>query len=55
MSVSLAVEASGERMAVLTTLVGLLELKHMQQEGESGTGSLEADMRLIQVTCKPTL
>ena len=37
-------------MAVLTTLVGLLELKHMQQEGESGTGSLEADMKLIEVT-----
>ena len=50
-----AVEESGERMAVLTTLVGLLELKHLQLEGESGTGSLEADMKLIEVTCKPTL
>jgi hypothetical protein len=55
MSVLPAVEASGERMAVLTTLVGLLELKHLQLEGESGTGSLEADMKLIEVTCKPTL
>ncbi|KAA6422499.1 MAG: hypothetical protein FRX49_07674 [Trebouxia sp. A1-2] len=43
-----AVEESGERMAVLTTLVGLLELKHLQLEGESGTGSLEADMKLIE-------
>lgn len=50
-----AVEESGERMAVLTTLVGLLELKHLKLEGESGTGSLEADMKLIEVTCKLTL
>ena len=42
-------------MAVLTTLVGLLDLKHLQLEGESGTGSLEADMKLIEVTCKLTL
>ncbi len=55
MSVLPAVEESAERMAVLTTLVGLLELKHLQLEGESGTGSLEADMKLIEVTCKPTL
>jgi len=51
MSVLPAVEESGERMAVLTTLAGLLELKHLQLEGESGTGSLEADMKLIEVTC----
>lgn len=51
LSVLHAVEESGERMAVLTTLVGLLELKHLQLEGESGSGSLEADMKLIEVTC----
>ncbi|KAL3140376.1 hypothetical protein ABBQ38_004637 [Trebouxia sp. C0009 RCD-2024] len=43
-----AVEQSGERMAVLTTLVGLLELKHLQMEGEDGTGSLESDIQLIE-------
>ena len=36
-------------MAVLTTLVGLLELKHLQMEGEDGTGSLEADIQLMEV------
>lgn len=36
-------------MAVLTTLVGLLELKHLQMEGEDGTGSLESDIQLIEV------
>ena len=44
-----AVEQSGERLAVLTTLVGLLELKHLQMEGEDGTGPLEADLRLMEV------
>ena len=44
-----AVEQSGERMAVLTTLVGLLELKHLQMEGEDGTGSLESDIQLMEV------
>ena len=44
-----AVEQLGERMAVLTTLVGLLELKHLQMEGEDGTGSLESDIRLMEV------
>ena len=44
-----AVEQSGERMAVLTTLVGLLELKHLQMEGEDGTRSLESDIQLIEV------
>lgn len=46
-----AVEQSGERMAVLTTLVGLLELKHLHMEGEDGTGSLESDIQLMEVTC----
>lgn len=46
-----AVEQSSERMAVLTTLVGLLELKHLQMEGEDGTGSLESDIELIEVGC----
>lgn len=36
-------------MAVLTTLVGLLELKHMQMEGDDGTGSLESDIQLMEV------
>ena len=36
-------------MAVLTTLVGLLELKHLQMEGEDGTGSLESDIQLMEV------
>ena len=44
-----AVEQSGERMAVLTTLVGLLQLKHLQIEGEDGTGSLESDIQLMEV------
>ena len=44
-----AVEQSGQRMAVLTTLVGLLELKHLQMEGEDGTGSLESDIQLMEV------
>lgn len=46
-----AVEESGERMAVLTTLVGLLELNHLQLEGEDGTGSLESDIELMEVSC----
>lgn len=42
------VEESGERMAVLTTLVGLLQLKHTQMEdNEDGTGSLESDIQLM--------
>lgn len=46
-----AVEQSSERMAVLTTLVGLLELKHLRMEREDGTGSLESDIELIEVGC----
>lgn len=46
-----AVEELGERMAVLTTLVGLLELKYLQLEGEDGTGSLESDIELMEVSC----
>ena len=41
-------------MAVLTTLVGLLELKHLQMEGEDGTGSLESDIQLMEVSCSAT-
>ena len=39
-------------MAVLTTLVGLLEMKHQQMEGEDGTGSLESDIQLMEVGCQ---
>ena len=43
------VERSGLRMALLTTLVRLLELKAAELEGvEEGTGSLAADERLLQ-------
>lgn len=39
-------------MAVLTTLVGLLQLKHTQMEdNEDGTGSLESDIQLMDVSC----
>ena len=48
-AVSCAVEKSGERMAVLTTLVGLLVMKHEDLEGEDGTGSLEEDMEILEV------
>ena len=34
-------------MAVLTTLVRLLELKVEEMEGPSGTGPLEADIALL--------
>ena len=47
---SCAVEKSGERMAVLTTLVGLLVMKHEDLEGEGGTGSLEEDMEILEVS-----
>lgn len=45
-----AVEKSGERMAVLTTLVGLLMKTHDELEGDEGTGSLEDDMKILEVT-----
>ena len=41
-------------MAVLTTLVGLLELKHLEMEGENGTGSLESDIQLMEVLSTTT-
>ncbi|PRW58784.1 ribulose-1,5 bisphosphate carboxylase oxygenase large subunit N- chloroplastic isoform X1 [Chlorella sorokiniana] len=41
-------EASGRRMALLTTLVRLLELKALEMEdGVEGTGPLEADQELL--------
>ena len=43
-----AVERCGLRMAVLTTLVRLLELKAAELEGADGTGPLEDDIRLLQ-------
>lgn len=42
------VEKSGERMAVLTTLVGLLMKTHDELEGDEGTGSLEDDMKILE-------
>lgn len=48
-AVSRAVEKAGERMAVLTTLAGLLVMKHEDLEGEDGTGSLEEDMEILEV------
>ncbi|GAB4816950.1 hypothetical protein N2152v2_003996 [Parachlorella kessleri] len=42
------VERSGLRMAVLTTLVRLLEYTVVQQEGDEGTGTLEADQALLK-------
>ena len=47
-----AVEESGERLAVLTTLVGLLQLKHEQMEGPDGTGTLEYDSKLMEVSLR---
>ena len=44
------VEESGERLAVLTTLEGLLRLKHLQMEGEDGTGTLESDSIIMEVS-----
>ena len=35
-------------MAVLTTLVRLLELKVEEMEGPNGTGPLEADIALLE-------
>ena len=43
-----AVERCGLRMAVLTTLVRLLELKAAELEGPDGTGPLEDDISLLQ-------
>jgi len=42
------VERSGLRMALMTTLVRLLELKVLELEGtESGSGPLQADLQLL--------
>ena len=49
-----AVEESGERMAVLTTLVGLLLIKHEDMEGDGGTGSLEDDVQILEVSSTST-
>ena len=44
-----AVEAAGLRLAILTTLVRLLEVKAAELEGpDSGTGPLEEDVRLLE-------
>ena len=40
------------RLAQLTTLRRLLELKVVEMEGEDGTGSLEDDIRLLEVRCR---
>lgn len=42
------VEAAGLRLAVMTTLVRLLEVKLAELEGEGGTGSLEDDVQLLE-------
>lgn len=36
-------------MAVLTILVGLLMKTHDELEGDGGTGSLEDDMKILEV------
>lgn len=43
-----SVEAAGLRLAVMTTLVRLLEVKLAELEGEGGTGSLEDDVQLLE-------
>ncbi len=43
-----SVEAAGLRLAVMTTLVRLLEMKLAELEGEGGTGSLEDDVQLLE-------
>lgn len=42
-------ETSGLRMAALTTLSRLLEMKVLELEGEEGSGPLENDVALLQV------
>lgn len=44
-----AEEKAGLQMAVLTTLVRILEVKWREMEGPHGTGTLEEDVRLLQV------
>ena len=43
-----AVEAAGLRLAVMTTLVRLLEVKLVELEGPEGTGPLEEDVSLLE-------
>ncbi len=43
-----AVEAAGLRLAVVTTLVRLLEVKLVELEGPEGTGPLEEDVSLLE-------
>lgn len=43
-----SVEAAGLRLAVMTTLVRLLEVKLVELEGPEGTGLLEEDVRLLE-------
>ena len=40
----------GLELACLTTLRRLLELKLLEMEGPEGTGSLELDIQLLQVS-----
>lgn len=42
--------ASGLRMAALTTLSRLLEMKVLELEGDDGSGPLENDVALLQVS-----
>lgn len=52
-SVSEKLKASGMRMAVMTTIVRLLELKlHTLQDEENGTGTLESDELLLKALSK---
>lgn len=46
-----AVEEAGTRLAVLTTLVRLLEESLFRLEGPGGTGPLEDDISLLEVCC----
>lgn len=43
-----AAESSGLRLAVMTTLMRLLEVKLAELEGAGGTGPLEEDVRLLE-------
>ena len=43
-----SVEAAGLRLAVMMTLVRLLEVKLVELEGPEGTGLLEEDVRLLE-------
>lgn len=47
-----AVEDSGHCLAVLTTLVRLLEVKLAELEGEGGTGPLEDDVALLEAASR---